>query len=63
MNDDAIGMFSFLIILCTIIFFAGYGIASSNVIKLTADKWVCTTSTIVEGRALCSDYKLKEKVA
>ena len=60
MTYDAFGMFSFLILSCAIIFFVGYGIASSNVIKLKENNWVCTTSTIVDGRALCSEYKLKE---
>ena len=53
-------MTSFIAIAVTLIFIAGYGIASSNVIKLKADKWVCTVSVIIEGVAVCSEYKLKE---
>ena len=60
MNGDIFGGISFLIIFCVIIFFIGYGVASSNVIKLKADKWICTTSIIIEGTAMCSEFKIKE---
>jgi hypothetical protein len=60
MNEDSFWVICFLTMVCASIFFIGYGVASSNVIKLKADKWECTTSIIIEGTAMCSEFKLKE---
>ena len=57
---ESFGNICFLTLVCASIFFLGYCTASSNVIKLKADKWVCTTSIIIEGTAMCSEFKLKE---
>lgn len=60
MNDDIFGVASFFIIIITVVFCIGYGMASSGVIKLKENKWSCTASIIVDGVAVCSEYKLKE---
>ena len=61
-NEEDIGILSFCLIVFTVIFFAGYGIASINITKLISNKWVCTTSIIKDGNAVCSEYKLKDEI-
>ena len=54
------GVISFLILFCAVIFFAGYGLASSGTTRLETNKWECTATSIVEGKAVCIEYKAKE---
>jgi hypothetical protein len=59
MNDDMFGVICFFILVCVSLVFIGYGLAVSGTTRLETSEWECTATSIVEGKAVCIEYKTK----
>jgi hypothetical protein len=57
MNEYKFGTLSFIILVCASLVFIGYDLAVSFTTRLETIKWECTAASIVEGKAVCIEYK------